>query len=278
MFLKAATVAASTLALLAPAPAALALDDHHTASAIDPATGKIPGYIYGETESNSYPGWLGSTPWLWTFSMQHIGYGPSPVAGVPFYLHTNTSIVSPDATGNVLMTIDQDAGGLPLRYAPTESMPIRCTRTQFDPDYPVVSVEIPCRSTIDVESGSFVVSKLEPLVPGFALDVEFPVVVDAPTSGTAAMTAMWATTDVNLSNNNVLATVPVTVAVNPNPPVTPTKTTKPLPKKLRKAKKVHSTTPKTCTVKKKRVVVKKQGVCKLVGKKNGHKVRVKIRY
>ena len=126
------------------------------------------------------------------------------------------------------------------------------------------------------------VSNLEPLVPGYGLDIEFAVVVDSPTSGTAAMTAMWATTDVTLNNNNVVATVPVTVAPNPNPPVTPTnqptlKTKKP-PKKMRTAKRVHSTTPRTYSVVKKKVVFHKRKVCKLAGTKHGHKVRAKVRY
>lgn len=101
---------------------------------------------------------------------------------------------------------------------------------------------------------------------------------DDPTTGTAAMTAMWATTDVTLNNNNVLATVPITVVAGPAPTPTtnPTQTTRPLPKRLRKAKKVHSLTPAVCKVKERKVVVLKSGVCKLKGKKNGHKVIVKV--
>ncbi|MEZ5185005.1 MAG: hypothetical protein R2720_04615 [Candidatus Nanopelagicales bacterium] len=279
MFTKSAIVASCALALLAPAPAVWAgSDSTATTSSVDPATGKIAGYTYGKSEVNSYPTWSGGFIWTWFFSSQHIGYGPgTPVAGVPFYLHAHTSVIAPHSvTGNVLVTIDQDAGGLPLRYAPSASMPTRCSRTQFDPVQ--ASVEIPCPASVKVENGQFVVSNLEPLVPGFGLDIEFPVVVDNATSGTAAMTAMWATTDVSLSNDNVLATVPVTVAVNPNPPTNPVLKTKSLPKKMRKAKKVHSTTPKTCTVKKKKVVFHKHKVCKVVGKKNGHKVEAKVRF
>ena len=157
--------------------------------------------------------------WIWFFSSQHIGVPPAPVAGVPFYLHAHTAVIAPhDVTGNVLMTIDQDAGGLPLRW-PSAATPMRCSLSQFDPVQS--TTPIPCPD-VSLASGSYVVSSLEALVPGFALDIEFPVVVDGPTSGTAAMTAMWATTDVGLSNNNVLATVPVTVAANPNPPTNPT--------------------------------------------------------
>ena len=64
-----------------------------------------------------------------------------------------------------------------------------------------------------------------------------------------------------------LATVPVTV------PAAPT-VTKPLPKKLRKYTKVKSLTPKVCTVKNRKVIVKKSGLCKL----KGGKVVVKKRY
>ena len=260
MFGKSLIVAASTLALLAPAA---------QADTVNPDTGKIDGYTYGESPYNTYYYW----GWLYSFSNQHIGVSPAPVAGVPFYLHAHAAIVGPDLTGNLLLTIDQDAGGLPLRYAPNSAMPMRCFRTQFDPI--ISSTEIACPATVGVENGSYVVSKLEPLVAGFGLDVLFPVVVDNPASGTAAMTAMWATTDVTLSNNNVLATVPVTVAANPNPP---TLKTKKLPSKLRKAKKVHSVTPKTCSVTKKKVVFHRHKVCKLVGRKHGHKVRAKLRY
>ena len=258
MFGKSLIIAASSLALLAPAA---------QADTVNPDTGKIDGYTYGESAYNTYYYW----GWLYSFSSQHIGVSPAPVAGVPFYLHAHAAIVGPDLTGNLLLTIDQDAGGLPLRYAPTSAMPMRCFRTQFDPIGS--SVEIACPTTIGVESGSYVVSQLEPLVAGFGLDVLFPVIVDNPTSGTAAMTAMWATTDVTLSNNNVLATVPVTIAPNPNPTAPPPKT-RSLPKKLRKYKKVKSLTPKVCKVKKRKVIVLKSGMCKL----KGGKVVVKKRY
>lgn len=267
MFAKSLAVAVCGLALMAPAPAAAEVP-----GPIDPETGKIAGFTYGEDESNSYPGWLGSIPWLWTFSMQHIGFGPSaPVAGVPFYLHANTSIVSPDAVGNVMVTIDEDAGGLPLRYAPSASMPTKCYYTQFGTLMTVS--ETPCRSSVTVESGQILVSKLEPLSPGFGLSVLVPVVVDEQTAGTAAMTAMWATPQVALSTPNVLATVPVTVGAAPPPPATQ-RLIKPLPKKLRKFTKIRSLTPKVCKVKKRKVVVLKSGVCKL----KGGKVVVKKRY
>ncbi|HRY11379.1 MAG TPA: hypothetical protein P5544_15535 [Candidatus Nanopelagicales bacterium] len=276
MFGKSLIVAASLLALLAPAA---------QADTVNSETGKIDGYTYGKSEVNSYTAWSGGMIWIWFFSSQHIGVSPAPVAGVPFYLHAHTAVIAPhDVTGNVLMTIDQDAGGLPLRYVPSAATPMRCSLSQFDPVQS--TTPIPCPD-VSLASGSYVVSSLEALVPGFALDIEFPVVVDSPTSGTAAMTAMWATTDVGLSNNNVLATVPVTVAANPNPPTNPTANptnptnptvTKKLPSKLRKAKKVHSTTPKVCKVHKSTVVFKKKGVCKLVGKKHGHTVRAKVRY
>lgn len=275
MYGKALAVAVCGLALLAP-PAAAA-----DTVPVDPATGKISGFTYGQDASNSYTSWSGGFLWTWFFSTQHIGYSPGPVAGQPFYLHAHSAVVAPHAvTGNVLLTIDQDAGGLPLRYAPSASMPMRCSRTQFDPVQSVTAIECPA---VKAESGQLVVSKLEPLVPGFALDIEIPVVTDNPTSGTAAMTAMWATTDVTLNNNNVLATVPVTVAPGPTPtptptPTNPTPTTKSLPKKLRKAKKVHSLTPGVCKVSKRKVVVFKSGLCKLKGVKNGHKVLVKVHY
>lgn len=259
---KALAVAVFGLVLLAP-PAAAA-----DTVPVDPATGKIAGFTYGEDESNSYVSWSGGSLWTWFFSTQHIGHSSSPVAGQPFYLHAHSGVIAPHSvTGNVLLTIDQDAGGLPLRYTPSASMPMLCTRTQFDPVQSVTAIECP---SVKAESGQLVVSKLEPLVPGFALDIEIPVVTDNPTTGTAAMTAMWATTDVTLNNNNVLATVPITVAAGP------AQTTKPLPKRLRKAKKVHSLTPAVCKVKDRKVVVLKSGVCKLKGKKNGHKVIVKV--
>lgn len=232
---------------------------------INPEDGKIAGFTYGQEASNTYPGWLGTFPWTWTFSMQHIGYPGNAVAGTPFYLHANSSIVSPDAVGDLMVTIDEDAGGLPLRYAPTAEMPARCYYTQFDTVMRVS--ETPCRSSIVVESGQILVSKLEPLSPGFGFSVLVPVATDKATSGTAAMTATWATPQVTLSTLKVLATVPVTVA--PAPTVT-----KPLPKKLRKFTKIRSLTPKVCTVKNRKVVVKKSGLCKL----KGGKVVVKKRY
>lgn len=251
--------------------AALALTPATVPGPINPEDGKIAGFTYGEEAYNSYPGWLGSFPWTWNFSQQHIGYPGTAQAGQPFYLHANTALVSPDAVGDVMITIDEDAGGLPLRYAPTADMPMKCYYTQFDTVMKVS--ETPCRSSVVVESGQILVSKLEPLSPGFGLSVLVPVVTDQATSGTAAMTAMWAAPQVTLGTPNVLATVPVTVAANPNPPA-PTTITKPLPKKLRKYTKIKSLTPKICTVKNRKVIVKKSGLCKL----KAGKIVVKKRY
>ena len=245
--------------------AALALAPAAAPGPINPEDGKIAGFVYGEEQYNSYPGWLGTIPWTWTFSQQHIGYPGSATAGKPFYLHANTALVSPDAVGDVMVTIDEDAGGLPLRYAPTADMPIKCYYTQFDT---VMNVsETPCRSSVVVESGQILVSRVEPLSPGFGLSVLVPVVTDKATSGTAAMTAMWAAPQVRLGTPNVLATVAVSVA--PAPTVT-----KPLPKKLRKYPKVRTLTPAVCKVKNRKVVVLKSGLCKL----KGGKVVVKKRY
>ncbi|MCU0296260.1 MAG: hypothetical protein MUD05_09440 [Candidatus Nanopelagicales bacterium] len=251
--------------------AALAIAPVGVPGPINPEDGKIAGFVYGEEASNSYPGWLGTFPSTWTYSQQHIGYPGTATAGKQFYLHANTALVSPDAVGDVMVTIDEDAGGLPLRYAPTADMPIKCYYTQFDTVMKVS--ETPCRSSVVVESGQILVSKLEPLSPGFGFSVLVPVVTDKATSGTAAMTAMWAAPQVHLATPNVLATVPVTVAANPDPPA-PTTITKPLPKKLRKYPKVKSLTPKVCKVKNRKVVVLKSGVCKL----KGGKVVVKKRY
>lgn len=265
------TVATIAVALTAVVPANAAAP-----GPIDPDTGKIAGFTYGKDAFNSYNAWSGGFLWTWQFSVQHIGYEGAPVAGKPFYLHANTSVIAPHAaTGNVLVTIDQDAGGLPLRYAPSADMPITCTLTQFDPI--VASADRPCRADVTVQSGQFVVSNLEPLVPGFGFNVEIPVVTDAPTSGNAAMTAMWASEDVTLSMNNVMASVPVTVAANPNPPIT-RPVTKPLPKSLRKYPKVKSLTPTVCTVKKRKVTVLRPGTCTLKGTKHGGSKIVRIRY
>ncbi len=252
MYAEFAVIAALTLApAAAPGP-------------ISPEDGKIAGFSYGEEAYNTYPGWLGSFPWTWNFSQQHIGYPGTAQAGQPFYLHANTALVSPDAVGDVMITIDEDAG-MPLRYAPSAEMPLKCYYTQFDT---VMNIsETACRSSVTVESGQILVTKLEPLSPGFGLSVLVPVVTDKATTGTAAMTAMWAAPQVRLSTPNVLATVPVTVV--PAPTVT-----KPLPKKLRKYKTVKSLTPKVCTVKNRKVVVRKSGLCKL----KAGKVVVKKRY
>lgn len=255
--------------------------------------GKIPGYTYGEGVSNNY--WYGS--FMWVFAMHHIGYSPAaPVAGVPFYLHAHVALVAAhDRTGDVLIAIDQDAGGLPIRLAASSAMPLRCSRGQFYPQAQP-NVETPCRDTVSVESGYLVVSRLEPLVPGFQLDIEIPVVVDNPTSGTAAMQAMWAS-QYQPSPLNVYPSVPITVVPNPNPPQDPPQNppqdppgTKPvagtykLPKKLRNYAKVSSLTPSVCKVKKvgsKRVVkVSRHGVCKLRGTKSpgGRTKTVTIRF
>lgn len=256
MFGNSLTVLVAALALL-PGPA--------RADTPDPATGKIAGYTYGADAYNSYTAWSGGFPWIWQFSAQHIGVSPSPMSGQPFYLHAHTAVIAPhDVTGNVLITIEQDAGALPLRVVPTQAMPVVCSRTQFDPV--VGTTPTPCRASVSLESGSYVVSNLEPLVPGFAFDVLVPVAVDAASSGTAAMTAKWASPDVTLNVNNVMASVPVTVAVAPVAPMptpTPQATTKAIPKKLRKYKKVRSLTPSVCTVSGRRVVIHSHGVCKL---------------
>jgi hypothetical protein len=246
--------------ILLPALAAAAL--LVPAADVDPASGKIPGYTYGADAFNSYTAWSGGMPWIWQFSSQHIGYPGNATAGQPFYLHAHTAVIAPHSvTGNVLLVIDQDAGGLPLRFDP--SRPTICTRGQFDPVQATTSIAC---TTVRAESGQWVVSNLEPVVPGFGIDVQVPFVVDKATSGTAAMTAMWATTDVSLSNRNVLATVPVTVSS----PIT-----RPVPKKLRKYKKVKSLTPAVCTVSKRTVVKVSGGTCALKGSKwKGHKPRV----
>ena len=271
MWGKAIAIAAGLCLVAGPAAAGVP-------GPINPEDGKIAGFTYGADAYNSYTSWSGGMIWIWQFSAQHIGYQGAPAAGVPFYLHAHSAVIAPHAvTGNVLITIDQDAGGLPLRYSPSAAMPARCYLTQFDP---VVGVsDRPCRANITVESGQFVVSNLEPLVPGFAFDVELPVVADTATSGTAAMTAMWASEDVGLNIDNVMASVPVTVGVNPNPPNPPaTTTTKPLPKALRSYPKVKTLTPKVCKVQSRKVVVTKSGLCKLKGTKGKkHKV-VKVRF
>ncbi len=259
MWGKAIAIAAGLCLFAGPAAAAVP-------GPINPEDGKIAGFTYGAEESNSYLGWSGMTSWIWTFSMQHIGVSGSPAAGVPFYIHAHTAIVSPDKVGDVMVTIDQDAGGLPLRYAPSAAMPAVCYYVQFDPVQVVAPT--PCRDSITVESGQILVSKLEPLSPGFGFSVLLPVVVDAPTSGNAAMTAMWAT-GVRLNNQNVMASVPVTVGPAP---------TKPLPKALRSYPKVKTLTPKVCSVQKHKVVVKKPGLCKLKGTKKGKSKIVKVRY
>lgn len=255
----AALIAASPAAAQAPGP-------------VDPETGKIAGFTYGKDTYNSYTSWSGSFPWTWSFSSQHIGYQGQPVAGKPFYLHAHTSVVAPHSvTGNVLITIDQDAGGLPLRYTPSAAMPSKCTLVQFDPV--IATTDRPCRSTVTVESGQFVVSQLEPLVPGFGFAVELPVTTASPTTGSAAMTAMWATDDVTLSTNNVPASVDLTVA--PNPVVGTTRT---LPKALRKYPKVKSLTPGVCTVAKRKITVRAPGLCTIKAKMPGQSKVVKIRF
>ncbi len=259
MWGKAIAIAAGLCLFAGPAAAAVP-------GPINPEDGKIAGFTYGEDAYNSYTSWSGGMIWIWQFSAQHIGYQGAPAAGVPFYLHAHTAVIAPHSvTGNVLITIDQDAGGMPLRYSPSAAMPTRCYLTQFDP---VVGVsDRPCRANITVESGQFVVSNLEPLVPGFGFDVLLPVVSDQ-TTGTAAMTAMWASEDVGLNIDNVMASVPVTVGAS----------TWTMPKKLRSYSKVKSLTPTVCAVQKHKVVVKKSGLCKLKGTKKGKSKIVKVRY
>ena len=267
MFLKSATVAASTiLAVLIPAPGALASDDYR---AVDPESGRIASFAYGESKGNWYHTG-GYFPTVWPYSVQQLGAGPNPTAGVPFYLHARSRVIldpNERVAATVQFAIDQNAGGLTLRYAPSATMPMQCSRTQYR--LPEAPVEIACPA-VSVENGQFIVSKAEPLDPNYSLDVLFPVVVDKAASGTAAMTARWVTGDVTLSVENVELTVPLTIAANPKPTVT----TKPVPKKLRRYKKVKSLTPKVCTVKKRKVIVLKSGVCKL----KGGKVVVKKRY
>ena len=121
-------------------------------------------------------------------------------------------------------------------------MPLACSRTQFDPV--VATTSVPCRATVSLESGQYVVSGLEPLVPGFAFDVLVPVILDNAATGTAAMTAMWASPDVTLSINerDGQRADRVRCAGDARHPPTPSpqEMTKPLPKKLRKFKKVRS--------------------------------------
>lgn len=255
MFTKVISAAAVLTLLGTPAVAA----------EVDPTTGKIAGYTYGADAYNSYTAWSGGMPWIWQFSSQHIGVSPAPVAGQTFYLHAHTAVTAPHSvTGNVLLTIDQDAGGLPLRY--DSRLPTICTRGQFDPI--LATAAIPC-TTVRAESGSWVVSNLEPVVPGFGVDVQVPFVVDSAASGTAAMTAMWATTDVSLNTPNVVATVPVTVGQ----PVT-----RPLPKVLRKYKKVRSLTPSVCTVTGRTVTKVSDGTCVLKGSKRPHHKAKVVRF
>jgi hypothetical protein len=240
--------------------------------------GEIPGFTYGKNVSNDYNYWSGGFLWRYTFAMHHIGFSPAtPKAGTPFYLHAHVAVVAAhDRTGNVLIAIDQDAGGLPIRLAASSAMPLRCSRSQFYPE-PRPPVEIPCRTTVSVESGYFVVSRLEPLVPGLQLEIEVPVVVDHATSGTAAMQVMWASQYLP-DPRTVYPSVPITVAAKP------VAGTYKVPKKLRNYAKVRSLTPSVCKVKTvgaKRVVkVSKHGLCKLRGTKSpgGRTKTVRIRY
>ncbi|HRY10828.1 MAG: hypothetical protein H6526_09440 [Actinobacteria bacterium] len=254
MYTELAVVAALTLApATVPGP-------------INPEDGKIPGFTYGAEASNTYLiwyNWSGQVFQRFPYSTQHIGVARKPTVGTPFYLHLHTGVVAPKTYAEgVVLTLHQDTGQLPLRYSPSKAMPLRCFRTQFDPLQSSTAIACP---KVRVENCKFVVSNLEPLLPGYALDIEVPVVVDRATKGEAAMTAMWASPSSVLDSANVVATVPVTVART---------VTKPLPKKLRKYKKVKSLTPKVCKVKKRKVVVKKAGLCKL----KGGKVVVKKRY
>ena len=269
-------------ALVFPAGPAVAADHDVRAAGVPIVDehGKIPGFTYGENVSNYYNYWSGGFLWRYTFAMHHIGVRPAtPKAGIPFYLHAHVAVVAAhDRTGDVLIAIDQDAGRLPLRLATTSAMPLRCSRSQFYPE-PRPPVEIPCRTTVSVESGYFVVSKLEPLVPGFQLEIEVPVVTDHATSGTAAMKAMWASQYLP-DPLNVSASVSITVAAGTRPVAGTYK----MPKKLRNYAKVRSLTPSVCKVKTvgaKRVVkVRKHGLCTLRGTKSpsGRTKTVRIRY
>jgi hypothetical protein len=185
---------------------------------VDPETGKVAGVTYGRDEANRYSTWSGTFLMTWTFALQHIGVGPgTPQAGAPFSVHAPTGVVAPHTvSGKVLLTVDRDAGGLPLRYRPGADLLMRCSLAQFDPVKTVTAIDCP---TVTQESGQFVVSTLEPLVPGFALDVQLPRRGRQPHLGHHAMTAMWATTDVGPTLDTILATVPVTVAPAPAPPV-----------------------------------------------------------
>jgi hypothetical protein len=254
MYAECAVIAALTLApAAAPGP-------------INPEDGKIAGFTYGEEAYNTYPGWLGSFPWTWNFSQQHIGYPGTAQAGQPFYLHANTALVSPDAVGDVMITIDEDAG-MPLRYAPSAEMPLKCYYTQFDT---VMNVsETACRGSVTVESGQILVTKLEPISPqasGSACSL--PVVTDQGRHRHRR--------DDRHVGRSAGAPQQLRTSSRPSPSrshAAPT-VTKPLPKKLRKYKTVKSLTPKVCTVKNRKVVVKKSGLCKL----KGGKVVVKKRY
>ena len=228
MFLKSATVAASTiLAVLIPAPGALASDDYR---AVDPESGRIASFTYGESKGNWYHTG-GYFPTVWPYSCNKLGAGPNPTAGVPFYLHARSRVIldpNERVAATVQFAIDQNAGGLTLRYAPSATMPMQCSRTQYR--LPEAPVEIACPA-VSVENGQFIVSKAEPSTRTTRWML-FPVVVDKAASGTAAMTARWVTGDVTLSVENVEPRSRWTIAANPKPTVT----TKPVPKKLRKHK------------------------------------------
>ena len=76
MHAKSLAAAVCGVALLAPGPAVA------DTVPVDPETGKISGFTYGQDAYNSYVSWSG---WIYSFSAQHIGYGPgTPKAAVPF--------------------------------------------------------------------------------------------------------------------------------------------------------------------------------------------------
>ena len=169
MFRKLLVSGVAAGALVLPTGPAVAADHDVRASGVPVVdeSGKIPGYTYGEDVSNFYTYWSGGWLWRYTFAMHHIGFSPAtPVAGIPFYLHAHAALVAAhDRTGDVLIAIDQDAGGLPIRVVTSPAMPLRCSRGQFYPERQA-NVEIPCRPTVVQENGYLVVSQLEPLVPG----------------------------------------------------------------------------------------------------------------
>ena len=161
---------------------------------------------------------VGGMIWIWFFASQHIGVSPAPVAGVPFYLHAHTAVIAPRRRHR-----ERARDHRPGRRRSAVAVCAECGHADALQPQPVRPGAVDRRSLPRCQPGKrqlrreLTGSTGSRVRPGHRV----PVVVDSPTSGTAAMTAMWATTDVGLSNNNVLATVPVTVAANPNPPTRP---------------------------------------------------------